>query len=64
MYVCIYTHTHTWQFVNPLEFSIFSISHQVHEKTKEIPEDLRKIVVDAHQARKGYKTISKEFGLH
>ena len=33
-------------------------------RTKEISEDLRKSVVDAHQAGKGYKTISKEFGLH
>ncbi len=27
-------------------------------------EDLRKRVVVAHQAGKGYKTISKKFGLH
>ena len=33
-------------------------------QTKEISEDLRRRVVDAHQAGKGYKTISKEFGLH
>ncbi len=32
--------------------------------TKEITEDLGKRVDVAHQARKGYKTISKEFGLH
>ncbi|XP_037533695.1 matrix metalloproteinase-20-like [Nematolebias whitei] len=31
--------------------------------TKEISEDLRRRVVDAHQAGKGYKNISKEFGL-
>lgn len=29
--------------------------------TKEIPEDPRKIVIDAHQAEKGCKTISKQF---
>uniref|UniRef100_A0AAR2LFJ0 Transposase Tc1-like domain-containing protein n=1 Tax=Pygocentrus nattereri TaxID=42514 RepID=A0AAR2LFJ0_PYGNA len=33
-------------------------------RTKEISEDLTKRVVDAHQAGKGYKTISKEFGLY
>ncbi len=33
-------------------------------RTKEITEDLGKGVDVAHQARKGYKTISKEFGLH
>ncbi len=33
-------------------------------RTKEITEDLGKRVDVAHQARKGYKTISKEFGLH
>ncbi len=33
-------------------------------QTKEITEDLRKRVDVAHQARKGYKTISKEFELH
>ncbi|MBN3312390.1 DIM1 transferase, partial [Atractosteus spatula] len=32
-------------------------------QSKEISEDLRKRVVDAHQAGKGYKTISKDFGL-
>ena len=32
--------------------------------TKEISEDLRRRVVDAHQAGKGYKTISEEFGHH
>ncbi len=32
--------------------------------TKEITEDLWKRVDVAHQARKDYKTISKEFGLH
>ncbi len=32
--------------------------------TKEITEDLGKRVDVAHQARKGYKAISKEFGLH
>ncbi len=31
---------------------------------QEITEDLRKRVGVAHQARKGYKTISKEFGFH
>ncbi len=31
---------------------------------KEITEDLRKRVDVAHQARKGYKTTSKVFGLH
>ena len=35
----------------------------VMAQTKEISEDLRRRVVDAHQAGKGYKTISKEFGL-
>jgi len=30
-------------------------------QTKEISEDLRRRVVDAHQAGKGYKTISEEF---
>ncbi|KAL0173833.1 hypothetical protein M9458_029801, partial [Cirrhinus mrigala] len=33
-------------------------------QTKEISEDLRKRVAVAHQAGKGYKAISKEFGLH
>ncbi len=33
-------------------------------RTKEITEDLGKRVDVAHQARKVYKTISKEFGLH
>src|SRR4029434_958157 len=33
-------------------------------RSKEIPRNLRKQVVDAHQAGKGYKTISKQFGLH
>ncbi|XP_018090369.1 uncharacterized protein LOC108700862 [Xenopus laevis] len=33
-------------------------------RTKEIPEDLRQTVIEAHQAGKGYKTISKEFKLH
>ena len=33
-------------------------------QTKEISDDIRRRVVDAHQAGKGYKTISKEFGLH
>ncbi len=33
-------------------------------RTKEITEDLGKRVDVAHQARKGYKTISKEFELH
>ncbi len=33
-------------------------------RTKEVTEDLEKIIDVAHQARKGYKTISKEFGLH
>ena len=33
-------------------------------QTKDISEDLRRRVVDAHKAGKGYKTISKEFGLH
>ncbi len=33
-------------------------------RTKEITEDLGKIIDVAHQARKGYKTISKVFGLH
>ncbi len=32
--------------------------------SKEIIEDLRKRVDVAHQARKGYKTLSKEFGLY
>ena len=32
--------------------------------TSEISEDLRKRVVVVHQARKGFKAISKEFGLH
>lgn len=32
--------------------------------TYEISEDLRKIVVDAHQTGNGYKSISKGFGLH
>ncbi len=32
-------------------------------QTKEITEDLWKTVDVAHQARKGYKPISKEFGL-
>ena len=36
----------------------------VMAQTKEISEDLRRRVVDAHQAGKGYKTISEEFGLH
>ncbi len=36
----------------------------IMSRTKEITEDLRKRVDVAHQARKGYKTISKEFGLH
>ncbi len=33
-------------------------------QTKEITEDLGKRVDVAHQARKDYKKISKEFGLH
>ena len=33
-------------------------------RSKEIPRELRKQGVDAHQAGKGYKTISKHFGLH
>ncbi len=33
-------------------------------RTKEITGDLLKRVDVAHQTRKGYKTISKEFGLH
>ncbi len=33
-------------------------------QTKEITEDLGKRVDVARQARKGYKTMSKEFGLH
>ncbi len=33
-------------------------------RTKEILEDLRNSVVVTHQAGKGHKTISKEFGLH
>ncbi len=33
-------------------------------QTKEISENLRKRVDVAHQARKAYKAISKEFGLH
>ncbi len=36
----------------------------IMSQTKEITEDLRKRVDVAHQARKGYKTISKEFELH
>ncbi len=32
--------------------------------TKETSEDLRKRVAVAHQAGKGYKVISKKFGLH
>ncbi len=36
-----------------------------HVTNNEINEDLGKRVVDvAHQSRTGYKTISKEFGLH
>ncbi len=33
-------------------------------RTKEIPEDLRKKVVDAYQSGKGYKAISKALRLH
>lgn len=33
-------------------------------QSNEFPEDLRKRFVDAHQAGKGYNSISKEFGLH
>ncbi|XP_031750312.1 uncharacterized protein LOC116407961 [Xenopus tropicalis] len=33
-------------------------------RTKEISEHLRQTVIDAHQAGKGYKTISKELELH
>lgn len=33
-------------------------------RTKELSEELRKRIVDAHEAGKGYKFISKEFGLH
>lgn len=33
-------------------------------RTKELSEELRKRIVDAHEAGKGYKIISKEFGLH
>lgn len=33
-------------------------------RTKELSEELRKRVVGAHEAGKGYKIISKEFGLH
>ncbi len=36
----------------------------IMSRTKEITEDFGKIVDVAHQARKGYKIISKEFGLH
>ncbi len=36
----------------------------IMSRTKEITEDLGKRVDVAHQARKGCKTISKEFGLH
>ena len=35
-----------------------------HGSIKEDSRELRKQVVDAHQAGKGYKTISKQFGLH
>ena len=37
---------------------------EVYRGTKAISEDLRKRVVDAYQAGKGYETISKEFGVH
>ena len=43
-------HTGVWKHVMP--------------RSKEISEDLRKTVIDAHQSRKGYKTISKDLGLH
>lgn len=33
-------------------------------QTKEISKDLRRRLLDAHQAGKGYKTIFEEFGLH
>ncbi|MBN3278438.1 KPRB protein, partial [Polyodon spathula] len=33
-------------------------------RSKEVSEDLRKTVIDAHQSRKGYKTICKDLGLH
>lgn len=33
-------------------------------QSKEILEDLRERVINAHQAGKGYKCISKEIGLH
>ncbi len=36
----------------------------IMSRTKEITEDLGRRVDVAHQARQGYKTISKEFGLH
>ncbi len=36
----------------------------IMSRTKEITEHLGNRVDVAHQARKGYKTISKEFGLH
>lgn len=32
--------------------------------TKEISRDLRKRVVGAYQAGKGYKRVSNQFGLH
>ncbi len=38
-------------------------SESYHEQ-KRLLQDLIKTVDVAHQARKGYKTISKEFGLH
>ncbi len=37
---------------------------EVNHVTKEITEDLGKIIDVDYQARKGYKTISNEFGLH
>lgn len=36
----------------------------VMAQIKEISEDIPKTVIDAHQAENGFKTISKEFGLH
>lgn len=33
-------------------------------RTKELSGELRKRIVDAHEAGKGYKIISKEYGLH
>ncbi|XP_075444851.1 uncharacterized protein LOC142488342 isoform X3 [Ascaphus truei] len=46
-----------------VSFTVDGGCKHVKPRSKEISEDLRKAVIDAHQSRKGYKTISKALGL-